>query len=84
MYFWNRTLHVSDRFSVYHQESSTVYTAIGVCHTGYADCLLAGSGWNILIYSKNKFEKLVHLFGFIIRIYHDARSSECQTQNIEP
>ena len=23
-------------------------------------------------YSKNKFEKLVHLYGFIIRIYHDA------------
>ena len=29
-------------------------------------------------YSKNKFEKLVHLVGFIIGIYHDARSSECQ------
>jgi len=35
--------------SVHHQESSTVYIAIGICHTGYADCLLAGSGWNILI-----------------------------------
>ena len=21
-------------------------TAIGICHTGYADCLLTGSGWN--------------------------------------
>jgi hypothetical protein len=30
--FWYRTLHVSDRFTVHHQESSTVYTAIGVCH----------------------------------------------------
>jgi hypothetical protein len=30
-------------------------------------------------YSKNKIEKFVHLFGFIIRIHHDARSSECQT-----
>ena len=30
-------------------------------------------------YSNNKFEKLVHLVGFIIRIYHDARSPECQT-----
>jgi hypothetical protein len=29
-------------------------------------------------YSKNKYEKLVHLVGFIIRIYHDVRSSECQ------
>jgi len=32
-------------------------------------------------YSKYKFEKLVHLVGFIIRIYHDARSSECQIRN---
>jgi len=29
-------------------------------------------------YSKNKFEKLVHLVGSIIRIYHDARSLERQ------
>jgi hypothetical protein len=33
-------------FSVHHQESSTVYTAIGICHTGYAVRLLAGTGWN--------------------------------------
>ena len=41
MYFRNRTLHVSERFSVRRQDSSTVYTEIGICHTGYADCLLA-------------------------------------------
>jgi hypothetical protein len=29
-------------------------------------------------YSKNKFEKLVHLVCFSRRNYHDARSSECQ------
>jgi len=29
---------------------------------------------HVEFYSKNKFEKLVHLFGFIIRIHHDARS----------
>jgi len=29
-------------------------------------------------YSKNKFEKLVHLVGFIIRIYHDVRSPDRQ------
>jgi len=29
-------------------------------------------------YSTNKFEKLVHLIGFIIRIYHNAQSPECQ------
>jgi len=28
--------------------------------------------------SKNKFDKLVHLVGFIIRICHDAPSSERQ------
>ena len=33
-------------------------------------------------YSKNKFEKLVHLFGFIMRIYHDARSPERQIKLI--
>jgi hypothetical protein len=42
-------LHVSYRFSVHHQESSTVHTSIGICHTGFADCLLAGSGCAILI-----------------------------------
>ena len=34
---------------------------------------------HVQFYSKNKFEKLVHLVGFIIRIYHDARSPEHQT-----
>jgi len=36
---------------------------------------------HVELYSKNKFEKLVHLVGFIIRIYHDACSSGCQIQN---
>ena len=30
-------------------------------------------------YSKDKFDKLVHLVGFIIRIYHDAWSRERQS-----
>ena len=34
---------------------------------------------NVEFYSKNKCENLVFLVGFIIRIYHDARSSECPT-----
>ena len=34
---------------------------------------------HVEFYSKNKFEKLVHLVGFIIRIYHDAWSHECQS-----
>jgi len=32
------------------------------------------------VYYKNKFEKLAHLVGFIIRIYHDARSAERHNQ----
>jgi hypothetical protein len=47
--FWYRTQHISDRFTVHHQEPSTVYRAKDICHTGYVDCLLAGSVWNILI-----------------------------------
>jgi len=31
---------------------------------------------HVEFYSKNKFEKLVHLVGFIIRIFHYARSPE--------
>ena len=33
---------------------------------------------HVEFYFKNKFEKLVRLVGFIIRIYHDARSPERQ------
>jgi len=35
---------------------------------------------HVEFYSENKFVKLVNLVGFIIRIYHDARSSERQIQ----
>ena len=33
---------------------------------------------HVVFCSKNKFEKLVHLIGFIIRFFHDARSPERQ------
>ena len=33
---------------------------------------------HVEFYSKNKLEKLVHLIGFVIRIYHNARSPERQ------
>ena len=49
--FWYRTLHVSDRFTVHHQEYGTVYTVIGISHTDYANCLVAGSGCSILLIS---------------------------------
>ena len=36
---------------------------------------------HVEFYYKNKFEKLVHLVGFIIRIYHNVWSSERQKKN---
>jgi len=44
---------------------NTVFTAMGICYTSYVDCLLA---------------RCISLV-FIIRIYHDARPSECQILN---
>jgi len=35
---------------------------------------------HVEFYSKNKFEELVHLVGFIIRSYHNARSPERQNE----
>jgi len=102
IYFWNKTLHVSDCSSVHHQESSTVHTAMvqqeqdGVPSWSCSQAV-SKPVWPIPLlwwktpddgqrncpkhvefYSKNKFEKLVHLAGFIIRIYHDTRSPERQ------
>jgi hypothetical protein len=58
---------------------------VTVCHhisTGLHSARLLkmdrNSPKHVEFYSKNKFEKFVQLIGFIIRIYHDARSSECQ------
>ena len=45
--------------------SSTVHTATSICHTGYG-----GQGYcpeHVETYSKNKFEKLVFLVGFVVR-----------------
>jgi len=48
-------------------------------------CTVKNSWWwteerakHVQFYSKNKFEKLVYLVGFIIGIYHEARSPESQ------
>jgi len=119
IYFWNKTLHVSDSSFVHHQEYFTVHTAmvyvIQVCWQQAVSMVyvvqvcwqLASSSqavskrvwhtqllcvqWNTPddgrrncpkraeFYSKNKFEKSVHIVGFIVRIYRGARSSESQT-----
>ena len=74
IYFWNKTLHVSDSSSVHQQEFFTVHTAmvyvLQVCcvqwktrDDGQRNCPK-----HVEFYSKNKFEKLVHPVGFIIRV----------------
>jgi len=96
IYFWNKTLHVSDSSSVHHQRFS-LYTQHWYLSYRFADSLhencmtyMLCAQWRtpddgqrnspkpVEFYSKNKFEKLVHPVGFIIRIYHDARSLERQ------
>ena len=42
----------------------------------YSEKLLMMDRGTVEFYSKNKFEKSVHLVGFIIRTYHDARPPE--------
>jgi len=85
IYFWSKPLHVSNSSSVLHQEFFTLHTVMVYatqvllcvkCKTpddGQRNCPK-----HVEFYSKNKFEKLVCLVGFIIRIYHDARSAERQ------
>jgi hypothetical protein len=53
------------------------------CCVYSARLLMMDSPKHVEFYSKNRFEELVHLVGFIIRVYHDARSSECQIRNVE-
>jgi len=66
----------SGRFVLILQTCMT-YT-IAVCTKKTSDDGQRNCPKHVEFYFKNKFEKLVHLVGFIIRIYHDARSPECQ------
>jgi len=52
--------------------------AIAVCTVKTPDDGQRNCPKHLEFYSKNKFEILEHLVGFIIRIYHDARSRERQ------
>ena len=93
-FFGNKSLHVSDSSSVHHQEFSSLYTQQWYMSHRFAESLRAGSGrtwwWTEelsetyrVLFPKNKFEKLVHLVGFITRIYHDARSHEREINYFE-
>ena len=47
--FWNDTLRVSVGLSVHHQEFKIVHTATGICQTGTAVCLLAGTLFDVCL-----------------------------------
>jgi len=78
--FGIKTLHVSDSSSAHHQEFFHCTHSNGICHTACEHLLslcvqlkIPDDGQrncpkHVEFYSKNKFEKLVHLVGFIIRI----------------
>ena len=85
MYFWNKTLHVSDSFSVYHQQFFTVHAAN--LHAIYHCCMYSEKhlmmdrrNWpkRVEFYTENKFEKLVYLVGFIIRMSIYNKSTQFQ------
>ena len=58
---------------------NAVYTARGICHASYVDCLLAWSACTVSlpetyrVLYQNKLEKLCISLAFIIRIYHDTQ-----------
>jgi len=48
---------------------NTAYTAIDICHTDFVDCLLAGSGWNILIPLANSQRNLYDIYLLLCIVY---------------
>jgi hypothetical protein len=89
-FFLNETLRVSDSSSVHHQELFTVHSAVLLesclqsCMTYTIAVCTMNNSWlwteelseTCSVSFQNKFEKLVHLNGFIIRICHYAQSHE--------
>jgi len=66
------TVHTANLYDIY---NCCVYSKKKTPDDGQRNCPK-----HVEFYSDNKFEKLVHLIGFIIRIYHDARSPERQVK----
>jgi len=61
-----------DSSSVHYQEFFTVHTAIGICHAGYADCLLAKIGMELQLHSDPARKLSANLYD----IYHCCVYSE--------
>jgi len=74
-------LSIIRSFSLYTQQTCMKYTT-AVCTVKTRDDGQRNCPKHVEFYSKNKFEKLVHLVGFIIRICHDAQSPERQIKTL--
>jgi len=74
--FWTVSLSITRSLALYTQRQVYVIQGIRTIplassqHDGHRKCPK-----HVEFYPKNKFEKLVHILGFITRIYHDAQSS---------
>jgi len=82
IHFWNKTLmfrtvplSIIRSFSLYTQKTCMTYT-IAVCTVKNSVWWTEELSETLEFYSKNEFEKLVHLVAFIIRIYYDVWSFE--------
>jgi hypothetical protein len=67
LFYLETALHVSGDTITHHQERKQLYLQ----HLVFVTPLVFDG-----FYFKNKFEKLLHLVGFVIEIYHNARSQE--------
>ena len=74
-------LSMTRSFSLYPQQWYLPY-GFAVCTVKIPSDGQMNCSKHVEFYSKNKFEKLVHLVGSIIRIHHDARSPERQNKRV--
>jgi hypothetical protein len=56
---------------------NTVFTAIGICHTSYVDCLLARSGKNRSVFSCHYFLPEFRIHSSINALYNHSRKERC-------
>jgi len=74
-------IQLASRIRAFRQLSANLYDIYHCCMYSAKPLMMdRNCPKHLEFYSKIKFEKLVHLVGFIISIYHDARSPERQME----
>ena len=77
-WYMSYTLLAGSRHSILIRLASSMTYTIAVFTVKIPDDGQRNCPKHVEFYYKNRFEKLVHLVGFVIRSYDDARSDECQ------